>query len=126
MLVLLSEGRTTKQIARAMGLSQSTIRSHAHTLYRKLGVPNAPAAVARAFGQAGFRPVKRQPKLTPPPPRLADEHPFLAAYLHHWERAGCPVPGLVDLGVDPERVDRDAMTAALAAQRVVVRAPRGE
>jgi putative nucleotidyltransferase with HDIG domain len=41
----LSKGRVYKEIARDIGLSASTVRSHLHNIYRKLGVANRAQAV---------------------------------------------------------------------------------
>ena len=42
---LLADGRTYKQVATAMGLSQSTVRNHLHNVYQKLGVVDRAQAV---------------------------------------------------------------------------------
>lgn len=42
---LLADGRTYKQVATAMRLSQSTVRNHLHNVYRKLGVVDRAQAV---------------------------------------------------------------------------------
>ena len=44
-LGLLSGGKTYKQVARALGLSQSTVRNHLHNVYRKLNVVDRAQAV---------------------------------------------------------------------------------
>jgi DNA-binding NarL/FixJ family response regulator len=43
----LARGDTNKAIAKKLGLSPHTVRTYLHTLYRKLGVPNRAAAVAK-------------------------------------------------------------------------------
>ncbi len=53
-LVLLMDGRTTRQISKELFLSESTVKAHLTAIYRKLGVTNrTEAAVAgwRRFGQ---------------------------------------------------------------------------
>jgi DNA-binding NarL/FixJ family response regulator len=53
-LVLLMEGRTTRQISKELFVSESTVKAHLTAIYRKLGVTNrTEAAVAgwRRFGQ---------------------------------------------------------------------------
>ncbi len=42
---LLASGRTYKQVARALDLSQSTVRNHLHNVYRKLDVVDRAQAV---------------------------------------------------------------------------------
>jgi DNA-binding response OmpR family regulator len=44
-VTLLSDGRTYKQVASAMRLSQSTVRNHLHNVYSKLGVVDRAQAV---------------------------------------------------------------------------------
>jgi DNA-binding response OmpR family regulator len=44
-VTLLSDGRTYKQVANAMRLSQSTVRNHLHNVYCKLGVVDRAQAV---------------------------------------------------------------------------------
>ena len=44
----LSDGKVYKQIAREMSLSVSTVRSHLHRAYTKLGVPDRAQAVLLA------------------------------------------------------------------------------
>ena len=48
-LKLLSEGRTYAEIALALGISPSTVRSHCHALYRELGVAGHDEAVSEAY-----------------------------------------------------------------------------
>ena len=45
MVTLLADGRTYKQVANAMRLSQSTVRNHLHNVYNKLGVVDRAQAV---------------------------------------------------------------------------------
>jgi DNA-binding NarL/FixJ family response regulator len=53
LLRLLAAGHTNAQIARRLGIGESTVRTHLENLYRRLDVTNRTAAVARAFpGQA--------------------------------------------------------------------------
>ena len=42
---LLASGKTYKQVARALQLSQSTIRNHLHNVYQKLDVVDRAQAV---------------------------------------------------------------------------------
>jgi len=42
---LLASGKTYKQVARALDLSQSTVRNHLHNVYQKLGVVDRAQAV---------------------------------------------------------------------------------
>ena len=44
-VTLLADGRTYKQVANAMRLSQSTVRNHLHNVYNKLGVVDRAQAV---------------------------------------------------------------------------------
>ena len=48
-LTLLSEGLVKKQIADELNIGYSTVDTHVGNIYNKLGVRNAPAAVAQAF-----------------------------------------------------------------------------
>jgi LuxR family transcriptional regulator, maltose regulon positive regulatory protein len=47
-LALIAAGRSNKEIARELFLSMSTIKTHIHRLYRKLGTRSRTQAVARA------------------------------------------------------------------------------
>jgi DNA-binding CsgD family transcriptional regulator len=49
LLGLLAAGRTNRQIARELGLSEATVRTHLENLYRRLGVSSRTAAVTRAW-----------------------------------------------------------------------------
>jgi DNA-binding CsgD family transcriptional regulator len=49
-LELLAEGHTNGQIARRLGVSEGTIRTHLENIYRRLGVTSRTAAVTRALG----------------------------------------------------------------------------
>ena len=48
-LSLLSEGLVKKEIADKLKIGYSTVDTHVGNIYNKLGVRNAPAAVAQAF-----------------------------------------------------------------------------
>ncbi len=48
-LSLLSEGMVKKEIAEQLSIGYSTVDTHVGNIYQKLGVRNAPAAVAQAF-----------------------------------------------------------------------------
>jgi DNA-binding NarL/FixJ family response regulator len=45
----MSEGKTNPQISRELALSEATIKTHAHRIFRKLGVTDRAHAVACAF-----------------------------------------------------------------------------
>jgi DNA-binding CsgD family transcriptional regulator len=49
LLRLLAAGHTNTQIARRLGISESTVRTHLEHIYDKLGVSSRTAAVTRAF-----------------------------------------------------------------------------
>jgi DNA-binding NarL/FixJ family response regulator len=48
-LELLAEGLVKKEIARRLGIGYATVDTHVSHIYAKLGAPNAPAAVSRAY-----------------------------------------------------------------------------
>ena len=50
LLRLVAAGHTNTQIARRLGISQATVRTHLENIYRRLQVPSRTAAVTRAFG----------------------------------------------------------------------------
>jgi DNA-binding CsgD family transcriptional regulator len=49
LLHLLAAGHTNTQIARRLGISEGTVRTHLENIYDRLGVSSRTAAVARAF-----------------------------------------------------------------------------
>jgi DNA-binding CsgD family transcriptional regulator len=49
LLRLLAAGLTNTQIARRLGISEATVRSHLENIYERLGVSSRTAAVTRAF-----------------------------------------------------------------------------
>jgi DNA-binding CsgD family transcriptional regulator len=49
LLHLLAAGRTNTQIARRLGISEGTVRTHLENIYQRLDVSSRTAAVARAF-----------------------------------------------------------------------------
>jgi DNA-binding CsgD family transcriptional regulator len=49
LLRLLAAGHTNTQIARRLGISEGTVRTHLENIYQKLGVSSRTAAVTRAF-----------------------------------------------------------------------------
>jgi DNA-binding CsgD family transcriptional regulator len=49
LLRLLAAGHTNSQIARQLGISEGTVRTHLENIYQKLGVSSRTAAVTRAF-----------------------------------------------------------------------------
>jgi len=66
LLRLLAAGRTNSQIARQLGISEGTVRTHLETIYEKLGVSSRTAAVTTAF-----------------PDRMAQDTPFAARPADH-------------------------------------------
>jgi len=52
LLRLLAAGHTNTQIARQLGLSEGTVRTHLENIYDRLDVSNRTAAVMRAFPEA--------------------------------------------------------------------------
>jgi DNA-binding NarL/FixJ family response regulator len=46
--LLVSEGLTDKLVAEQLSLAESTVKSHLHHIYKKLGIPNRTALCARA------------------------------------------------------------------------------
>jgi DNA-binding NarL/FixJ family response regulator len=49
LLRLLAAGHTNTQIARRLGISEGTVRTHLENIYQRLGVSSRTAAVIRAF-----------------------------------------------------------------------------
>lgn len=85
-LAAFGRGETPRDIAERMVLSESTIRSHAHMIYTRLGVPSVAAAIAYAFNQGwmGWTP----PPPIPVPPRPSHFHlsPWAKAFLSELDR----------------------------------------
>jgi DNA-binding NarL/FixJ family response regulator len=55
LLALLGAGRSPRQAAEAMGLSNETVRTHTRNMYRKLGVGDRASAVAIAWREGLVR-----------------------------------------------------------------------
>ncbi len=55
-LTLLAEGRTTKDIARRLGLAVPTVKTNLAAVYRQLGARNRPQAVVKAGAMASAAP----------------------------------------------------------------------
>ena len=100
-LRLLTQGRSNKEIAAALGLTDGTVKQHLHLLFRKLGVHNrAMAAVLGAALKTGTPPEPSAPRSAVPdasqfarrlvttvaadPRRRGDESPHS---LQHWSRS---------------------------------------
>jgi DNA-binding NarL/FixJ family response regulator len=49
-LRLVAAGHTNTQIARRLGISEATVRTHLENIYGRLQVSSRTAAVTRAFG----------------------------------------------------------------------------
>jgi len=49
LLHLVAAGHTNTQIARQLGISEGTVRTHLENIYKKLHVSSRTAAVTRAF-----------------------------------------------------------------------------
>jgi DNA-binding NarL/FixJ family response regulator len=49
LLHLLAAGQTNTQIARRLGISEGTVRTHLENIYERLGVSSRTAAVVRAL-----------------------------------------------------------------------------
>ena len=64
LLHLLAAGHTNAQIARRLGISEGTVRTHLEHIYRLLGVSSRTSAVTRAFtGPTGLTPPEPRPGL---------------------------------------------------------------
>jgi len=59
-LALLSEGRSNREIARALFLSEKTVKAHLAAVFRKLGVANRTQAAMAAVGM-GMGPGRKEP-----------------------------------------------------------------
>ncbi|MEP2776173.1 MAG: response regulator transcription factor [Luteolibacter sp.] len=57
-LTLISEGQARKEISQSLKISPKTVDNHIAHIFDKLGVANAPAAVARAYKTGIFPPGK--------------------------------------------------------------------
>jgi len=51
LLHLVAAGHTNTQIARRLGISEATVRTHLENIYGRLQVSSRTAAVTRAFGE---------------------------------------------------------------------------
>ncbi|MBI3152269.1 MAG: helix-turn-helix transcriptional regulator [Chloroflexi bacterium] len=52
-LKLIADGKSNRDIASDLSISESTVENHIHNIYRKLGIVNRAQAVAFAY-QAGM------------------------------------------------------------------------
>jgi DNA-binding CsgD family transcriptional regulator len=76
LLDLLAAGHTNTQIARRLGLSEGTVRTHLKNIYERLQVSSRTAAVTRAFPDgASYRPPISGKREYRPPPRDAAPAP---------------------------------------------------
>ena len=57
LLDLVADGLTNTQIARRLGLSEGTVRTHLENFYRRLDVSSRTAAITRAFPERDRHPV---------------------------------------------------------------------
>lgn len=110
-ILLLAEGMSFKEIADHLGIAFSTVNSHASRAYARLGVKNAPQAVAK------IRRVPRAPATREElrSRALVVQKPWLAAYLEAfdaWMASG-----------QTDDVARHAMTTALYGHELDVRKP---
>jgi DNA-binding CsgD family transcriptional regulator len=103
LLHLVAAGHTNAQIARRLGITEATVRTHLEHIYRLLGVSSRTAAVTRAFPNG----------LTPPDPRFwpprarpratrTGPSPLPAAPAWHYTPAH-DLPPVARLGHPPER-----------------------
>lgn len=60
-LRMVQAGLTNRQIARQIGMSEGTVRTHLNTIYARLGVQSRTAAVQRAFHRADDWPTVSTP-----------------------------------------------------------------
>ena len=56
LLRLVAAGHTNTQIARRLGITEGTVRTHLENIYTRLNVSNRTAAVTRAFPRPGCNP----------------------------------------------------------------------
>ena len=61
LLRLLAAGHTNTQIARRLGISEGTVRTHLENIYQKLNVSSRTAAVIRAFPRPGGLEPRHEP-----------------------------------------------------------------
>jgi DNA-binding CsgD family transcriptional regulator len=86
LLHLLADGHTNAQIARRLGISEGTVRTHLEHIYRLLQVSSRAAAVTRAFaGPNGLTPPDPRP-WPPRPPACSPNCPEPSA-----RRTGMPL-----------------------------------
>jgi len=60
LLALVAAGRTNGQIARLLGISEGTVRTHLENIFGRLGVSSRAAAVVRAFPDWSWEPDPEQ------------------------------------------------------------------
>ena len=53
-LTLIAEGKSNAEVARALAISETTVKGHLWRLYRKIGVSNRTAAARWIVGDASF------------------------------------------------------------------------
>jgi hypothetical protein len=79
-LTLLRQNRSNAQIALALGIGVETVRSHARSIYRKLGVSSRRTLLAVARARAAPAPPAESAAY--PPRRRASSPPYTRRHQH--------------------------------------------
>lgn len=113
-LRLVAQGRSNREIARQLGLTEGTVKQHLYTLYRKLGVRNRTQALREGARWLGVLPAPVSPPAKAPRATMFARRLVTTVVLLPRPEAASPVSGASILE-DALAASRDAIEALALA-----------